>query len=609
MAYFFGLEILGVFGICIVFSFLILCVYKLWNRLEKFKTGFTGAIAHLNEATSGSVPINEEEQILLRAVIDRDFDGKIVVSESLPDKVAKYIRTYIKEQWYFKLGMASTGIALVFTFLLLGQAVHEIGNSLGEEIGSPSKVVSGSQAPNGSSTDKSSIDKAFKNMKGKFIVSVAGLLSTICFSLFASILIERSISEIKRRMHVLDGKLSLFVDEDFQIQRRSLQELKKLSHLENLQVNVNELSEGLLGRLNDTLDRTIGQKLVDLAAKQESGIERIALALSESVSNSLEKAMNNTMSNLNDSMRNIAEKMDERSSGGVELILEKLQDLLSGGTKNHTAEMGKAIGQFNDTVGDLNRAMGAIISAVGDLSEGAKNQNKQQMRFAQEDMPAIMQRFADTVASIEKQNQLTMSSMERVLGDGQQRWAQSFAASEEKLSHSSTRMADSLEAQVTKVGSHMEKVLKTTDAVYESQIKLLTHVDSVVRELGRVGAEMTIVQSDITMSLSSVKDISHRMGEVSAGLERMPIVVHETSSKIEANIGSQNQLLEHQRLIWTKMTDDYTQRYAEMAKTLKGQFEDLHRAFQKGTEIHSGLSGLSESIDELSEIMSKRNLT
>ena len=217
--------------------------------------------------------------------------NRIIFKEDPVDFVSKKIQSHFKHSRSFKVGQYFTGISLIFTFLLMGQAVYKIGKKLPEitkksdsntEINTsdlPKKDVKNVKlsSPRGEVESKNPIEdlgKSISDLRSKFWVSVLGIILSIIYQFYSLHLAKNLYMFTTGKLSFLreKGDLHSFADLDCQFQQ--FEELKQINlHFKNHIAN----SKDDLGEIKTSLAnlQEIDVKVGDLAENVTKQIEKV----------------------------------------------------------------------------------------------------------------------------------------------------------------------------------------------------------------------------------------------------------------------------------------------------------------------------------------------
>lgn len=567
--------------------------YVFEKIIPKLQHEFVAQIQKLKAAFSD----NEREKIkntFSSVVVGVDRNEKFITTESFKEYFTQNFDKNLKSNTYYRIAKSSTGIALIFTFILLGFAVYDIGSA----ISSSSDDVNKTEQVSKSDSEKH-LQDAFKSMAAKFAVSVVGILCTIGLDIAIPRRRRDIISEIELQLGDFDESNCISaISFNIQQAQKSLTEFEKLDRLENLEVNISSLSEGLLTKLEHAMNRSIGEKLIQIAENQRSSLSEISLNLAKSVSDSVNEGMKQTIEVMNQNMKQITSKLDERSSNGVEQLIDKMQDMLSGGTKNHTAEMGNAISGFNNSIATMQSVMVGLTSSMQKFSEQASSQVNNQAEFAQKEMPLIFSKLSVALNDIQYSNQ------------------QTIVALKELIEHGQTSTTGQLEKYSTALASHSgeNQVLlnRFNDLVSMSHEKSMSanrELEVSIKEnAGQIKSIVTESEARITESSQRVTENIHNLS--SSAAEKLTIAVKQAADALsEVSIASARSIQERGDLM-AQGIDRQLAVVNERVGEIVGRVNTLQNAQQSSIDglqnIASGIvraqSDLSTAVRSVAEL-------
>ncbi len=581
-----------------------------------------------------------------------------------------------------KIISSLTGVGLIFTFLLLAFSVREIGQAIqsenkvvghGNSISNVNKVkIDSSQTSSHNiemlapgKTQQELLGNAFQKMQSKFIVSMAGLLMSLILIGFAQIYRNSKLKILREMFDHVSDSTPLQSSYQMRYLRDSSHQLKYLTKLDNLEVNLTQLSGELLSRISNSFSAAIGEKIVVIAEQQRSSLESIKTSLITAVQEAMKDNSNATVEALRDSMKQIADKIDAKSSNNVEALIDKIQDMLSGGTRSHTIEMGTAIKTFNSSIENMQGVVQELSSSLQSISSSATQQSSFQSSFIQYEIPRVFSKLDQVVSGIESQNRQTVASLQELLSsnhsnnisnfenikttfeNSERRIADSSVAATENINSVSLRAAESLAIASEQAGRHLAEIsARSTEqlahknqelsASVESQIQLASEqarvllenyreiqsaqqsliqtIANTVAQVGSAQSDANRMQLQLTSAVGELRTLNGVVDRTSEALNRIPVVVEQTSHTVNdllqrqhANIQSINHALEVKNRTWDESTELFTRKYKIASDQIEQSYHNLVQQFSRATDLSQNISDLSDNVSSLRDAVTKQH--
>lgn len=595
-------------------------------------------------------------------------DAEYVLKKPWHKYFTEKFNSNIAQSGATKIISSLTGVGLIFTFLLLAFSVHEIGQAIQAESSTSSSSTTNTNSNSSqeiiAKTQQELLGDAFQKMQSKFFVSMTGLLMSLFLISFVQLYKKRKLKVIRDMFDQVSDHTPLQLSYQMRYLRDSANQLRYLTKLDNLEVNLTQLSGELLTRISNSFSAAIGERIVLIAEQQRSSLESIRTSLITSVEEAMKDNSKATVEALRDSMKQIADKIDAKSSNNVEALVDKIQDMLSGGTRNHTIEMGTAIRTFNSSIENMQGVVQDLTNSLQIISSSATQQSSIQASFIQNEIPRVFSKLDQVVSGIEAQNRQTITSLQELLSsnhsnnisnfenikttfeNSEKRIADSSAAATENINAVSLRAAESLALASEQAGRHLAEIsARSTEqlaqknqelsASVESQIQhaseqarillenyreiqsaqqsLMQTIANTVAQVGSAQSDANRMQIQITSALGELRTLNGVVDRTSEALNRIPVVVEQTSHTVNdllqrqhTNIQSINQALEVKNRTWDESTELFTRKYKIASEQIEQSYHNLVQQFSRATDLSQNISDLADNVSSLRDAVAKQ---
>lgn len=607
-------------------------------------------------------------------------DTEFVLKKPWHKYFAEKFNSNIASSSATKIISSLTGVGLVFTFLLLAFSVREIGlaiqseNKPDSQDSSISSVIDVKVNPpqdSDGNSKKQNVDKtqellgdAFQKMQSKFIVSMTGLLMSLALIGFTQFYRNKKMNILRDMFNRISDHTPLRLSYEMRYLRDSTHQLQYLTKLDNLEVNLTQLSGELLTRISNSFSAAIGEKIVLIAEQQRTSLESIKTSLVTAVQEAMNVNSKATAEALRDSMKQIADKIDAKSNNNVEALVDKIQDMLSGGTRNHTIEMGTAIRTFNSSIESMQAVVHELSSSLQNITSSATQQSSIQASFIQNEIPRVFSKLDQVVSGIEAQNRQTVTSLQELLSsnhsnnlsnfenikntfqNSEQRIADSSVAASENISNVSLRAAESLALASQQAGRHLAEIsARSTEQLAQKNQELSTSVESqiqlaseqarvllenyreiqsaqqsliqtianTVAQVGNAQGDASRMQMQLTSAVGELRTLNGVVDRTSETLSRIPVVVEQTSHTVndllqrqQTNIQSINQALEAKNRTWDESTELFTRKYKIASEQIEQSYHNLVQQFSRATDLSQNISDLADNVSSLRDTVAKQ---
>lgn len=597
----------GMFLVSLIFKF-----QSLKSKIEKFSYGLLSG--ELDDAGLGikfkEICLNFEDYIKKKSTT-------LVLKTEPNSYLVNCVRDEFEKSYLYKVGGIFTGVSLIFTFLLIGHSVHDIGESL----------------PTISKTTLSMLGNPIKELQEKFYVSIAGILCTIMYQAACAFLMRRLSNYAATELHlrekidyvvresqdlIYQEKQAIGAEGTLNSTKRILDHLADSSHqskaefeevkqllrdLKQIDVTVGNFAENVTTKLEASIDKSIGEKLTQLIQAQNNSTERIANqigeVLSKSIGQELEKAFSELATKLPNIMSNGAGEATSRMADAVTQASAAFQ--------NVSTTMPTMLTQINSMLSQIeqqqlansqvsNRVNSDLIQNLQAATQAISSQNSK----AVEQQAEIMSTLRDTIRDLNSNVKSSSLELQDSMKDGAGRFSEKVSLASEGISQS-----------LGSVNSILTEVEQIVVNVRESNRQLLSEFTVAIIDLRTVSYSIASTNSSISTTLNS-------LAEVSRNLNHAPVVTQTLIDNTTAAMNSQRQSIEAMMSELSRNTesmsrtlaDQYSRGVEMVARTfmekigeIEGQTKNIRSVYsaagQALTTSMEPLEALSENIQEL----------
>lgn len=666
---------LGYFGIMVI----LLTVFWCLRSFNKILASIMDEVIVVKDLLSESKKVSRLSTAAENVIFfsDSDYVLKNPWSKYFSDKLSRVVANSMS----YKVAASLTGVSLVFTFLLLGFAVQDISKAISttqnqkqtsnsaspEDVAGPEDAKNTKAQPSpDDNQSNNALGDAFRNMESKFFVSMMGLLGTLGLTLWFNHRRASMSVEITNLFLQVTDQNQLENSYKFRFYHQSATQFKYLQKLDNLEVNLTQLSGELLSKISSSFSEAIGLKIVEIVDQQRTSLGKIETALVSAVRDAMAENTRDVTKALGESIQKIADKLDTKSVNGLDSIVDKIENMVSGGTKNHSQAMGNAIETFSTSIVGMQGMIRDLSASLQGIASTAEAQSTNQMRFVENEIPKVFGHLESVVSRMDSQNQRTLEALQTLLSDSQNNSnnafvnmtaslqqselklgeARSKAASEinevsmraseslarsieqitEKLSEATLRLTEDIatknrlmssqtELQMDKVADQAQRLFESYQQIQTTQDITIGRISDTASKLAVSTSEVQRIQNNISGTLSDFKVLNEVVEATASNLKQLPIIVSSTSSSVndllvrqEANIQSINTALEVKSRAWDATTDLFTRKYQTASTQLEQTYSNLVQQFVRATDLSSNISELSDSVSELKESIDKRSI-
>lgn len=536
--------------------------------------------------------------------------------------VSKKIQSEFKHKKSYRFGGYFTGISLIFTFLMIGQAVHKIGEGLPKiSIGttqesktqntkdtSQTEVTLNVNPENSKTNDAmKSLGNAIADLRTKFWVSVLGIFFSIIFQLiatyYASQLFRYTFSELAFLRE--EGKLHSFMDLDCQLQQfdvlqkipvqlletsrltiQEMQEIKgELSNLREIDVKVGDLAENVMHQLQNVIDRSVGERLTALLDAQRDATERIALSISKA----------------------LAESVGKELEASFAKLAEALPRVVMGGATQSSQKVAETFDKISEKIPDLIESLDKVVenldSSLKNSNDSSRQINEQLLLTIHQSIERFNSVTLDNVTNqselVSRLNQSIESLTEKTRsGIGQQN--DIFVKGGKKLREEFEDAGIALESTVNSLKNSLTEIATLSTGLKTTNLSIIGQVNQTISSLNETLNSSRSLNEQFKNSISALSNISNSLKAAPENAKNLIIETQTYTEKFETSARSL-------RESYVDGIEQLTRVFAEKISLVHNETKNIERAYsgagQGLKEALLPLEDLSDNIENLNNTL------
>lgn len=601
-------EILGALGILVaLFASSILSFQSLVARVRYARTHARDYVsARLSDR---AVQPPDRRLRVLEALVrglQPDVSGRrgdrFVLECSLRDPVERWVEDLRSRTWGHLIGASYTGIALVFTFLLIALVLFQVSGAM--SIG-----VSG---------DTHALSEAVKTMGGKFLISCTGLLLAIAH-LFVVRGVEGKLGEcgwlvqedlqpvfVDRRtveLELLDAQLEathgleraiVASQEDLASRIMPLHDLKpaieahqgalveRLDRLRAIEVTVKDLGVEVSTSLTALVDGAMAQHVQTLLTDLRG--------LTENIAEKLEKSLQGNISALGErlaaSIDGVQATIRAQPTSDLERIMSTFRDSVSGGFNSEAQNISRLLADFEHVFPTLAQELQQVTRSLGDVMAGLGEQQREQHALVASIATSTSENVQRMGVDLAREGS---EAMAKILGETNARIEQMVVA----MDQAAQRTA----GQTSTVASELDAVTQRV-AVVAGGLDAST---------GRVQALLQHVEASLGASrngLAVLGDAASRLKGASDGIQATISASDQARKRMESMLEQQVEVassnakgLDHMQRVWPKLLEDVAKTVQSTTGSLSDSWTKLSQQLVVATERYG--NDVGAKVDDL----------
>lgn len=534
-------------------------------------------------------PVERSLLDAIRGVIAFEADDKWVVRALPSDEVRVALHRSYRAglgRLASRVGENLTAIALFLTFCLLGWVLI-------------------SDVPAGlDSGEAKNLTSAIGKMGAKFFVSALGVLGAFLIDLVdrkSDAAIDEATARIVEQLRQIMEPHDLFLARTAYDRRRQLEGFEgkveslgrdlssKLSKLESLNVTVTgigiEVTNAVQTMMTDHVAEIIARAIEDIREMVQKGAEDLRAGVGRDFADSVAK-LERSLEQLNESVRN-------QGKSGVEEILEKLRDAVSGGFASQSQDMGKQLQRLAETIPALEGIFRQVAEELGSNARSWGEENQRAVSVLGEQVGEVVMQFkeiqtvmAGSVARLSEESE----RITRSLQESSSASVREFREESERSKRVAVQIAADLEARTERLDSAIADAQEQVDAIAGVLRQSLRELVSVVD-----GARHTTVAS---------QEHARAMSEAAVKLAQAVRLFDQSVEKQSATVDNELKVQQLQQEVIGKLNQatadilaQYEKAVTQSTSMLTGEWERL--ANRVRALVDQSSSALLEPVEEL----------
>ncbi|MBK7962534.1 MAG: hypothetical protein IPK04_15885 [Bdellovibrionales bacterium] len=516
----------------------------------------------------------------------------------------------------YSFGNLLPGIALIITFLLIGSAVGHIGESLtGLTNETVTSVVQG-QAKDLPSKNRNlstaNLGKAISELKGKFWVSVSGILASILYLLLARLLQRLLSDSLASNLEPLRNRYRLRESIDVELQQKqadgaldtvetaktisnqiasnhgsviaTIQEVStKIAKLESIDVKVGDFAETVTHKMENVLNNTVGERLKELMTQQTEFSKVIARSISEALTNSMQESMQQMFAE----------------------IAKKLPDVISKGSSEAGDKMAAAVSVFE-------RTLPLLEKSVRDLSEQMRQTTQeagQQTRQTNQDLLGSIKQAIDAMnfqrELSQQENEKAANHLRQISEQVAKATTEGAATSAKSYETATEHMRNGIISSADELKNVFHNVVQTIRDVDEQSATMLEGTKSILSEVNSSTTGFAVLLRSFDQAQVTMAQTARDLSMVSTDFKTFPEKTLNLVTSIGQVVEYQNQLIEKQKNIWKDGAEAMLEKHRLANDIVDKQVKTTSELLARVTEKLN--NGFADAVDELTSEMGALN--
>jgi hypothetical protein len=321
----------------------------------------------------------------------------------------------------------------------------------------------------------------------------------------------------------------------------------QLQRLESINVTVQGIGQEVIAYAGTMMKEHVAQVICDSVAELRDRVTSIASELQKQLTDSFQTSLSQEMGRLRSGVEAVQRAVEGQSQSNLERILERLQDVVSGGFQSQSVDMGRQIAQLANVLPRLEEQFAAMSASIGRSADSWGQQNAQAVQGLSARVGELLSQF-DTIG--------------KGIDGAAQRLFEASDRTTQGLGAAVAEQAQSTHAQL----SEFRRAAAEDGAAFEKRVQAFS--DSIEK-----------TQSELTASTGAMRDTAAELLRVLSGLRENSEV---TQSSIRSMDGTAKQL-----------TDG--------AKSLERTFAERGKIVEREQQL---LAGQRQAVDSLERVLS-----
>jgi hypothetical protein len=516
-----------------------------------------------------------------------------------------FVEERLGRSWTLSNSHVLTGIALLFTFLLIALVLSQKVRG----------AISNSQ-------DTSSLADAVGALGMKFFISATGVALALIQGAFAARFRLTVVRLAADRARSLAPLFESFESYRTRLDRHHHQNVEAtlLTVASTLQ-GIQDSQQGLksievsVKNIGAELQASLAHMVTQQIAEEMRNVLKDALGeLAETLGGQFKTTASAAIGSVQKSLDQIRASVESQAGSQVGKLLEQLRESVSGGFHSESANMSVALRQFGEVVPALEQQLRAL---VGGLSTDLRTQQETGARTQE----AVFGRLDAVLAALgEQQNATTYAIAQishaskqgaddvalRMQQAGTEAVAAMFKASSGEVENVVSRL-QAAAARQGDLGAHVEQTARAIEVARDGLQQCASVIEQLSVSTRSIVDGLRVAAQEVVQSQRGVIDSTGRLEAVSSGLR-------STTEAAQRQITEQGQLLAHQATvakelerIWPQLFATYLDRFKQTSNELATSWDALYQRVNNLT--NSASQDLSQSAQELVEAIQSHQKT
>jgi ABC-type transporter Mla subunit MlaD len=557
--------------------------------------------------------------------------GKPVLSRPLEDVFEEHAKASLENSWGAWLGTIFTGLALVFTFILIALVLfRDVGPAIRAVSAEGAQVGAGAHAAGGESGSGSGeiLANAVATLGAKFLISCLGIFLTIIHQAVFRAIRSKAVAtagaaaaelagnwesmdacSVRTQSELLErlGTLEQAVRSEAKVGRESLsaemvglrEEMRTgvaamkqaLGRLEQITVSVQDLGSEVSVKLADMMKQTIAEEVARRLTEVKQAIDSIEEKLGAFITQNAEQLSKD----LRASLEQIHLVLVNQSSSEVGKLLEHLKDAVSGGFSSETENMSKMLLGFSEVLPTMSSQMQSVAGELRKVVEDLREQQSKTNELVDGIARSSNKHIEEMGASLARNGGEALTQVLGVSKDHISKIVASLQSAAESHAAKTTSMAESIEqagGSVTQVTAALGGASEKLAATAKEASALITST-----------AQSTRAMVDVAAALQrTTEQAGGLLKQVSQGQEQAKGVLAQLATESQR----QSELLQKMQTTWPilirQVTESVQQSTDKLGTSWSVLADKLNTATQNyGTHVGEKVEELTEAVETLTK--------
>jgi hypothetical protein len=550
----------------------------------------------------------------------QDYPKTLICKEDPVYYLTKKTQTMFKHSYWYRFGQNFTGIALILTFLLIGQAVYDIGLTLQGKsaiIDSSNNLKSNDKMAKGqisSLTESQSLGRAIEHLRTKFIISVLGIAFSIIYQLISHSMSAKLYAESKQKLVFLNTtniRLHEYADLDYQrqqaegalesaesiksIDRGLANQLEKnnidlteikvlLSNLSEIDVKVGDLATNVTQQLENIIDKSIGERLTLLLNAQKESTEKIASELGKVLAETMGKELEATFAKLAETLPSIISNGASGSSQKMAETFDKMADTLPALFESMNVAMIQMKNQQSDGEQSSKKVNEDLLKTISSSVENFNALSVSNTKFQEE----LLVKMTGIIDDLHTSSEKNTSKTKEVFTDGAK-----------KLNEEMSNGAGHLVSSINQVKNIVTEIEKMSNALRINNSTSLSEVNNTLSAFKGVTENISKYNQEMGSSIQSLLGITKQLSEA-------PELTRHLISDTKKASDSITESYQNLEKTFVSGIGQIASVYASKIQLIEDQSKSIKVAYEGAS---AGLNKALDPLEELSENIEKLNKT